>query len=174
MYPLCPVGAREGQRVACVVHSEFYTGLVQSMMAHDPTERPPSKPNTTALPNLASSLANASPDAKKVYIYIYSIPTASEYWNNVSRGSLVVRVRSSSGFRSPNPFAGPSASPGGDGECFNPSDYLGNENSIHQAVAVPMVASGRVKLVQVRPPRAINAAASGSQSCVGVAMLLEH
>ena len=56
---------------------------------------------------------------------------------------------------------------GSDSDSFNPSDYSGDENSVQQAVAVPIVFSGRAKLVDVRPPRGIDTAASGSRSDVG-------
>ena len=46
-----------------------------------------------------------------------------------------------------------------DSDSFNPSDYSGDENSVHQAVSMPIVYRGRAKLVDVRPPRGINAAA---------------
>ena len=87
--------------------------------------------------------------------------------SNVSSGSPVGRGRSSSGSRGPSTFAGPSASPEGDGKSFNPSDYSGEENNIHQAVAVPFVASGRAERVQVRPSRMINTVASANESDVG-------
>ena len=56
-----------------------------------------------------------------------------------------------------------------DSDSFNPSDYSGDENSVQQAVAVPIVFSGKAKLVNVRPPRGTNSAASSNQSGVGMA-----
>ena len=94
-----------------------------------------------------------------------------QFSSNVSSGSPVGRGGSSSGLRDPNPFAGPTASPQEDGKSFNPSDRSGDENSIHQAVAILVVASGSAESVQVRLPRIINTAASGNQSGVGTAAI---
>ncbi|CAF9942256.1 MAG: hypothetical protein ALECFALPRED_009636 [Alectoria fallacina] len=57
-----------------------------------------------------------------------------------------------------------------DRDSFNPSDYSGDENSVQQAVAVPIIYSGKAKLVNVRPPRGTNAASSGNQSGTGIAV----
>lgn len=72
--------------------------------------------------------------------------------SNVSSGSPDQRGRSSSGMHGPSPYAGPSASLERDDKSFNPSNHSGNENSIHQAVAVPAVASGRPKLLPAEGP----------------------
>ena len=50
-----------------------------------------------------------------------------------------------------------------DNDSFNPSDYSGDENSVQQAVAVPIVFSGRAKLVDIRPPRGTNTAAPANR-----------
>ena len=125
-------------------------------------------PNAKTLLNSASPLINTPSDAKKVVNY--SRPTAPQSSNNVSSGSPVGRGRSGSGMRGPNPSLGPSTSPEEDGESFNPSDHSGDEDSVQRAIAVPVVASGRAKLVQVRPPRAINTAASDNQPGMGIAV----
>lgn len=46
----------------------------------------------------------------------------------------------------------------------NSSEYSGDENSVQQARAVPIIFSGKAKLVDVRPPRGTNTAASANQS----------
>lgn len=57
-----------------------------------------------------------------------------------------------------------------DSDSFNPSDYSGDENSVQQAVAMPIIFRGKAKLVDVRPPRGTNTAASGNRSGVGLAI----
>ena len=42
---------------------------------------------------------------------------------------------------------------GSDRDSFNPSDYSGDENSVQQAVGVPIVFRGKAKLVDIRPQR---------------------
>ena len=54
-----------------------------------------------------------------------------------------------------------------DSDSFDPSDYSGDENSVHQAVAVPIIFSGRAKLVDIHPPRKTNTAAGGNGLIVG-------
>lgn len=125
-------------------------------------------PNAKSLLDSASPLPKTSPDAKKVINY--SRPTAPQPSKNVSNGSPVGHGRSSSGLHDSNPFSGPSTSPEGDSDSFDPSDYSGDENSVQQAVAIPIVASGRAKLVDIRPPRVINTAASANQSGTGIAV----
>ena len=56
-----------------------------------------------------------------------------------------------------------------DSDSFDPSDYSGDENSVQQAVAMPIVFRGRAKLVDVRPSRGTNITASGNQSDVRIA-----
>lgn len=56
-----------------------------------------------------------------------------------------------------------------DSDSFNASDYSGDENSVQQAVAIPIIFSGRAKLVNVRSPNGANSAASGKGSGVGSA-----
>ena len=116
-------------------------------------------PNATALLQSATPLPKNSPDAKKVVNY--SRPTVPQSSSNVSSGSPIGRGGSSSGLRDPT------ASPEGDGKFFNPSDYSGDENSIHQAVTVPVEASGNAEPFQARRPRIINTAAPGNQSGMG-------
>lgn len=53
-----------------------------------------------------------------------------------------------------------------DSDSFNPSDYSGDENSVRQAVAVPIVFAGRAKLINI-PPRRIGTAAPINQSTMG-------
>lgn len=55
-----------------------------------------------------------------------------------------------------------------DNYSFDPSEYSGDENSVQQAVAMPIAFSGRAKLVDVRPPRGTNAAASRNRSGAGI------
>lgn len=56
-----------------------------------------------------------------------------------------------------------------DSDPFNPSDYSGDENSVRQAVALPIVFRGKGKLVNVRPPHGTNTAAPGNGSGVRIA-----
>ena len=119
-------------------------------------------PNAEAILKSASPSINTPSHAKKVVNY--SRPTAPHSSSNVSGGSPVGRGRSGSGMRGQNPSSGPSTSPEEDGQPFNPSDYSGDEGSVQQAVAVPVVASRKAKLVRVRPPRTINTAASAKMT----------
>lgn len=68
----------------------------------------------------------------------------------------------------PETFATEKNPDASDSDSFNPSDYSGDENSVQQAVAIPIVYSGRAKLVDVRPPRGTNTAASGNRSGSGI------
>ena len=56
-----------------------------------------------------------------------------------------------------------------DSDSFNPSDYSGDENSVQQAVAVPIVFSGKAKLVDI-PPRRTRTAAPSNRSGIGSAI----
>ena len=57
-----------------------------------------------------------------------------------------------------------------DSDSFNPSDYSGDENSIQQAIAVPITFSGEAKLVNIRPPHGSSTAAPSNQSAIGNAL----
>ena len=57
-----------------------------------------------------------------------------------------------------------------DSDSFNPSDYSGDENSVQQAMTVPVTFSGRAKIVDIRPPHGISTAASSNQSTIGNAL----
>ena len=124
--------------------------------------------NAKALLDSASPLINTPSNARNVVNY--SRPTAPQSSSNVSSGSPVGRGRSGSGMRGPSPSSGPSTSPEEDSESFNPFNHSGDEDSVQRAVAVPIVASGRAKLVQARPPRTINTPASDNQSGMGIAV----
>lgn len=139
-------------------------------------------PDAKALLNSAPSLGDASPNAKNVVNY--SRPIAHHPSSDGSNGSPIVRGRSSSALHSSNSFPGPSTSQAADehvvipetekdpdasdSDSFNPSDYSGDENSVQQAVAIPIVYSGRAKLVDIRPPRGTKNEASGSRPGVGI------
>ena len=56
---------------------------------------------------------------------------------------------------------------GSDSDSFNPSDYSGDEDSVQQAVPVPIVFSGRAKLVDIRPPHGTKATAPRNQFTIG-------
>lgn len=122
-------------------------------------------PDAKAILNSATPLTNTPSHAKKVVNY--SRPTAPQSSNNESSGSPVGRGRSGSGMRGPNPSY---TSPEDDGESLNRSGYSGGEDSVQRAVAVPVVASGRAKQVQVRPPRTINTAPSDIDLGMGIAV----
>lgn len=53
-----------------------------------------------------------------------------------------------------------------DSDSFNPSDYSGDENSVQQGVAVPIVFAGRAKLIDI-PPRRVGIAAPVNQPSMG-------
>ena len=134
-------------------------------------------PDAKVLLNSAPSLGDASSDAKNVVNY--SRPLAPHSSSDVSNGSLIEHGRSSSVLHTSNSTSGPSTSQAADehgdpdasdGDSFNPSDYSGDENSIQQAVAIPIVYSGRAKLVDIRPPRGTKIAASGIRPGVGVSI----
>ena len=57
-----------------------------------------------------------------------------------------------------------------DSDSFNPSDYSGDENSVQQAMAVPITFSGNAKLVDIRPPHGTSTATPSNQSTIGNAL----
>ena len=57
-----------------------------------------------------------------------------------------------------------------DSDSFNPSEYSGDENSVQQAMAVPITLSGNAKLVDIRPLHRTRAAAPSNQSTIGNAL----
>ena len=54
-----------------------------------------------------------------------------------------------------------------DSDPFDPSDYSGDENSVRQAVAVPIIFRGRARLIDIPPRRRSNTAAPGNGRLVG-------
>ena len=54
-----------------------------------------------------------------------------------------------------------------DSDSFNPSDYSGDENSVQQAMAVPIIFSGNAKLVNIRPTHGTSTVAPSNQSAPG-------
>lgn len=57
-----------------------------------------------------------------------------------------------------------------DDDSFNASDYSGDENSVQQAVAIPIIFSGRAKLVNISSHNGANHAASSNESSMGSAI----
>lgn len=66
-----------------------------------------------------------------------------------------------------------------DSDSFNPSDYSGDENSVQQAVGVPIVFAGRAKLIDIPPHRVgtaapINQSSMGNPAASGTTQLTDH
>ena len=61
-----------------------------------------------------------------------------------------------------------------DSDSFNPSDYSGDENSVQQAIVVPITFSGKAKLVDIRPPHGSRTAAPSNQSTSSTTQLTDH
>ena len=57
-----------------------------------------------------------------------------------------------------------------DSDSFDPSDYSGDEDSVQEAIAVPITFSGEAKLVNIRPPHGSSTAAPSNQSTIGNAL----
>ena len=144
-------------------------------------------PNAKALLDSATSLTQRSPSAANVVNFSRPFPDRST--SDVSSGSPAGRGRSRTVLYGSNPFSSASTTPGvftggsgiipvgpntstvsqnaGSHDSFNPSDYTGNETSVRQARAVPIILSGGARGIDIPPRRRSNTTASSNGQLVG-------